>query len=86
MRILSLAALAAFVAAPVLAADDKCDVPKENWRPVEELKADLTAKGWEISNIKTDKGCYEVYAKDKDGNKVEVYFNPETFEEAGRDD
>lgn len=81
MRVLSLAALAAILAAPVLAEEAECNVPQDKWRPMEELKADLTAKGWDISKVKVDEGCYEVYAKDKDGNKVEVYFNPETFEQ-----
>ena len=53
---------------------------------VEELKADLTAKGWTISNVKTEDGCYEVYGKDEKGKKVEIFFDPATFEAKGSDD
>jgi hypothetical protein len=72
-------------AMPVLAAE-RCDVPKENWRPKEELQTQLAGKGWSINNIKTDDGCYEVYGKDADGKRVEIYFDPATFEAVGSDD
>ena len=84
MRTLLVALVMAGAALPALAAE-RCDVPKEKWRPVDELKAELTAKGWQIANVKTEDGCYEVYGKDKDGNKVEVYFDPVTFEKVGED-
>ena len=87
MRIAVVAALAAFAAVgPALADEAKCTQPEASWKPVEELKTKLTAEGWTISNVKTDEGCYEVYAKDKDGKKVEVYFDPVTFEKVGEGD
>ena len=73
------------VALPALA-EDRCTVPEADWRPVEDLKADLTAKGWTISNVKTEDGCYEVYGKDGKGEKVEIFFDPATFEAVGSDD
>ena len=84
MRTPLLALMLAGLAFPALAAD-RCDVAQADWRPVEELTAALTAKGWTVSNVKTEDGCYEVYGKDKDGNKVEVYFDPVTFEKVGED-
>lgn len=72
-------------ALPALAAE-RCDVPTENWRTKEELQTQLVGKGWTISNIKTDDGCYEVYGKDADGKRVEIYFDPATFEAVGSDD
>lgn len=85
MRILTTVLFATLAASP-LAASERCKVPEADWRPVEELKAELAAKGWTISNVKQDDGCYEVYAKDADGNRKEVYFDPKTFEEMGSDD
>lgn len=79
------AALMIAAALPALA-EDRCTVPEADWRPVEELKADLTAKGWTVSNVKTEDGCYEVYAKDDKGEKVEIFFDPATFEAVGSDD
>lgn len=66
-------------------AKEMCNVPQDQWRPVEELKADLTAQGWTISNVKTEDGCYEVYATDETGKKVEIFFDPLTFKAVGSD-
>lgn len=88
MRITFAPALALFLsslALPALA-NGRCNVPEADWRPVDELKADLSAKGWTISNIKTEDGCYEVYGKDEDGKRVEIFFDPATFEAVGSDD
>lgn len=70
---------------PALAAE-RCDVPKENWRPVEALQSELAGKGWTIRNVKIDDGCYEVYGTDAAGKRMEVYFDPATFEAVGSDD
>ncbi|GGB98158.1 hypothetical protein GCM10011352_25320 [Marinobacterium zhoushanense] len=57
-----------------------CDVPKAQWQPQEALEQSLQAKGWEIRKIKVDEGCYEVYAKNAQGERVEAYFDPQSFE------
>ena len=57
-----------------------CDSgPQETWRPQAELEKQLTAKGWKIRRIKIDGGCYEVYAIDEKGERVEAYFDPKTL-------
>jgi hypothetical protein len=40
----------------------------------------LKEKGWEVRNVKIDGGCYEVYALDDKGERVEAYFHPVTLE------
>ncbi len=77
--------LATLLAGPALASE-RCQAPQDQWRPVEELKTQLTAKGWTINNVKTEDGCYEVYAKDETGKKVEIFFDPVSFEAVGSDD
>lgn len=81
----ALTALVLLTALPA-AASDRCTAPKDTWRPVEELTAELTAKGWTVQNVKTDHGCYEVYAKDDKGKRVEAFFDPASFELVGYDD
>lgn len=83
---LLLAATIAMTAALPGLAKEMCNVPQDQWRPVEELKAELTARGWTISNVKTEDGCYEVYATDDTGKKVEIFFDPLTFKAVGSDD
>jgi hypothetical protein len=40
----------------------------------------LTDKGWQIRRIKIDGGCYEVYALNEKGERVEAYFHPKTLD------
>lgn len=65
---------------PAVASGDKCNVPRAEWQTKDALKAELVDKGWDVRRIKTDDGCFEAYAIDDQGRKVEVYFNPRTFE------
>ena len=70
------------VSAPGLATGlATCDSgPPESWQPKAALEKQLTGKGWKVRRIKTDGGCYEVYALDEKGEKVETYFHPRTLE------
>lgn len=57
-----------------------CDSgPRETWQPQEKLEKQLTEKGWKVRRIKEDGGCYEVYAFDEKGERVEAYFHPKTL-------
>jgi hypothetical protein len=76
------AALAAFlVAAPSYATGlATCASGSQSaWQPQEKLTAVLKEQGWQVRRIKVDGGCYEVYALDRDGKRVEAYFHPRTF-------
>ncbi len=58
-----------------------CDSgPESGWQSMEELEKQLTEKGWTVRRVKVDGGCYEVYALDENGERVEAYFHPVTFE------
>jgi len=58
-----------------------CDSgPQETWQPQAKLEEQLKAKGWQIRRIKIDGGCYEVYALNEKGERVEAYFHPKTLE------
>ena len=52
---------------------------KESWQPQEKLEKVLVEKGWKVRRIKVDGGCYEVYALNDKGEKVEAYFHPQTL-------
>lgn len=57
-----------------------CDSgPKASWQPQEKLEKMLVEKGWRINRVKEDGGCYEVYAIDEKGQRVEAYFHPTTL-------
>lgn len=58
-----------------------CDSgPQETWQPQSKLEKLLTDKGWQVRRIKIDGGCYEVYALNEKGERVEAYFHPKTLE------
>ncbi|MBL8381572.1 MAG: PepSY domain-containing protein [Burkholderiales bacterium] len=57
-----------------------CDSgPQEKWQPQARLEAQLKERGWQIRRIKIDGGCYEVYALNEKGERVEAYFHPLTL-------
>lgn len=58
-----------------------CDSgPQEAWQPQAKLEEQLAAKGWKVRRVKIDGGCYEVYALNEKGERVEAYFHPRTLE------
>ena len=64
-----------------------CDSGHESgWQSREVLTKQLTDKGWQVRRIKVDGGCYEVYALDDKGNRVEVYYHPQTLEPVPMDE
>jgi len=57
-----------------------CDSgPQSGWQAQETLQKRLTDQGWQVRRIKVDGGCYEVYAIDNKGQRVEAYFHPVTL-------
>ncbi len=57
-----------------------CDSePRSQWQAQAELEKKLTEQGWKIRRIKEDGGCYEVYALNEKGERVEAYFHPHTL-------
>lgn len=53
---------------------------KSTWQAPSVLEQRLTQEGWTVRRIKEDGGCYEVYALDDKGARVEAYFHPVTLE------
>lgn len=59
-----------------LAKKDCTDAPKGEWMTEKAFKEKAISEGYKIKKFKTPGTCYEIYGTDKDGVKVEVYFNP----------
>ena len=81
MTRISLAALALALAAPSYATGlaTCASGAQEAWQSQDALTARLKQQGWQIRRIKIDGGCYEVYALDNTGKRVEAYFHPRTL-------
>ncbi|MCM2474227.1 PepSY domain-containing protein [Rhizobium sp. CG5] len=79
MKILLAAAAVNVVLAGAAFAADKCNVPMTDWQPREALKTKLEGDGWKVRTIKTEDGCYEAYAMNAKGEKVEALFDPKSL-------
>ena len=62
-------------------ADAKCAAhPKGEWMKEADAKAKLEAAGYKIKKFKVDGQCYELYGHNKEGKKVEIYFDTKTLD------
>ncbi len=53
--------------------------PKEEWASEDTLKQTLKEEGYAIKKFKIDGNCYEIYGRNKEGKKVEIYFDMKTL-------
>ena len=63
----------------VIASADCPVYPKDQWGAEETLKQALKDEGYKIKKFKIDGNCYEMYGLNKEGKKVEIYFDMKTF-------
>ncbi|NEX61676.1 PepSY domain-containing protein [Noviherbaspirillum galbum] len=62
-------------------ASAKCTAhPKSEWMKESDAKAQLEAAGYKIRKFKVDGNCYEIYGHNKEGKKVEIYFDTKTLD------
>ena len=79
MKILNIVTVtAALLFAGAAVAGPQCTgASQTEWMPAETMKQRLIDQGYTIDRFKvTDGNCYEIYGEDKNGVKVEIYFNP----------
>jgi hypothetical protein len=80
-RALTTFAFAALMTGSALAAGPACSTADAaKFKPQADLEALIKADGLTLKKVKVEKGCYEVYAVDKAGKKVNVAYNAETLE------
>ncbi len=61
-------------------ADDDCDVPMADWQPRNVIQKMAEERDWTVRKIRTDDGCYQIFATDASGRQIEVKVNPSTLE------
>lgn len=52
------------------------NAPKAQWMSKDAIKAKIAAQGYEVRRVKSEGGCMEVYAIDKNGARAELRVNP----------
>jgi hypothetical protein len=82
MKHLVLAALCltAFASTPAFSKADCKAYPQSEWIKETDAKARIEAQGYTIEKFKVDGNCYEIYGKNKEGRKVEIYYDAKTLE------
>jgi len=80
-RVVLFTVAAVAMATPALAAGGCSTAPESQWQPQSKLESDLQASGMTVRQIKVENGCYEVYAIDKDGKRVNLAYNAETLQQ-----
>lgn len=50
--------------------------PKDKWQDQAAFQQKLKDQGYQIKKFKVSGTCYEIYGKDKEGKRVEIYFDP----------
>ncbi|BDC43042.1 PepSY domain-containing protein [Paraburkholderia terrae] len=53
--------------------------PKSEWMKESDARAQLEAQGYKIKKFKVDGNCYEIYGHNKEGKKVEIYYDTKTL-------
>ncbi|MDE1182124.1 PepSY domain-containing protein [Paraburkholderia sp.] len=53
--------------------------PKDEWIKESDARAQLEAQGYKIRKFKVDGHCYEIYGHNKEGKKVEIYYDTKTL-------
>jgi hypothetical protein len=80
MKVALLAAMAVAVASPAFAAGSCSTAPQSSWQPQSSLESQLKSEGLTVRQIKVESGCYEVYATDQSGKRVNLAYNAETLQ------
>lgn len=76
MKKLVLISLALMVGPSAYAKKNCTTEPKEKWMTEADFKKKVEGEGYKIRKFKTPGSCYEIYGTNKEGQKVEIYFNP----------
>lgn len=76
MKIILVLSLMLFTGISAFAKKHCTDEPKEKWMSEADFKKKVEAEGYKIKKFKQPGTCYEIYGTDKEGKKVEIYFNP----------
>ena len=77
-NLISLSTLFVIFSGSLALAEPSCTKEsKDKWQKESDFQKKLTDEGYKIKKFKVTKGnCYEIYGWNKEGKKVEIYFDP----------
>jgi len=85
VAVATFAALGAVSAAQAGSFDRPCTTaPQSEWLSLEALKARVGALGYEVQKAKIKNSCGEIYVRDKNGTRSELFVDPASGKIVGR--
>ncbi|EDM69870.1 hypothetical protein RAZWK3B_10922 [Roseobacter sp. AzwK-3b] len=78
--LIALTLFATLPAGAVLADDDDCFVPRDQWQPQETAMQLARQNGWTVREFKIDDACYKIEGRDANGRPIEVKLDPGTLQ------
>lgn len=54
--------------------------PQSGWEPLSEVQKKAWQQGWEVLRVQIEGDCYEVYARNQQGQAIEAFFHLVTLE------
>ena len=57
-------------------ADDDCRVPMDQWQSRAAVQKMAEARGWTVSRIRIDDGCYQIKGTDENGQAFKAKLDP----------
>jgi len=79
--IVTLIAATFAAAVPAVASSKNCgNAPQNQWLSLADITTKATGMGYNVRQVKIEDDCYEISAVDKNGQRIEAYFNPVTAE------
>jgi len=76
VALVAVALLGALVPGAAMADDDDCAVPMAQWQPREAVAEMARARGWTVSRIRVDDGCYQIRGQDENGRAFKAKIDP----------
>jgi hypothetical protein len=78
LLVLAATSITLALASPALASGNaaQCGKATGQWMTKDAAKTKAAEQGYDVRRVKREDGCFEVYAIDKNGSKVELYMNP----------
>ncbi len=61
------------------------DAPRDTWMSLEAIEKIVVDHGYTIAKSKIKESCVEIYARDKQGTRVEFFIDPTTGTPVGGD-
>lgn len=76
VALIAVTVLGVLASGVAMADDDDCTVPMAQWQPRKAVAEMAKARGWTVSRIKVEDGCYLMMGQDENGRAFKAKIDP----------